>query len=91
MLTRHYVVTLMDQHSSPNDSLALTRILDARDALDPWGSWARMREVVTRYGVDAIVLNDRITEPLMFDYWSPNHEWFVAARARLDGVERRWE
>jgi hypothetical protein len=91
MLTRHYVVTLMDQHSSPNDSMALTRILDARDALDPWASWARMREVVARYGVDAVVLNDRIAEPPMFDYWSPNHEWFVAARARLDGVPAAFE
>jgi hypothetical protein len=84
MMTRHYVVTLLDQHSSPNDSLALTRILDSRDALDPWGSWARLREVAARYGVGAVALNDRFAEPPMLDYWSPRHAWFAAERARLD-------
>jgi hypothetical protein len=40
--------------------------------------------VVERYGVDAIVLNDRFAEPPHLDYWAPRHPWFVAARARLD-------
>ena len=84
MMTGRYVVTLVDQHSSPNDSLGLTRILDARDALDPYGTWERTREVVRRYGVGAIVLNDRFEEPLPLDYWAPRHPWFLAARARFD-------
>ncbi len=50
MMTRHWVATLVDQHSSPNDSLGLARILDARDALDPWGTWERTREVTKRLG-----------------------------------------
>ena len=91
MLTRHYVVTLLDQHSSPNDSLALTRIMDARDALDPWAPWERVREVVARYRVDAIVLNDRFPDLLVFDYWSPRHEGFAAARARLDRAPGAFE
>jgi hypothetical protein len=84
MMTGRYVTTLVDQHSSPNDSLGLTRILDARDALDPYGSWERTREVVRRYGAGAIVLNDRFNEPLSLDYWAPRHSWFLAARARFD-------
>jgi hypothetical protein len=84
MMTGRYVATLVDQHSSPNDSLGLTRILDARDALDPYGTWERMREVIRRYGVGVIVLNDRFNEPLPLDYWAPRHLWFLAARARLD-------
>ncbi len=84
MMTGRYVATLVDQHSSPNDSLGLTRILDARDALDPYGTWERTREVVRRYGVGAIVLNDRFEEPLPLDYWAPRHPWFLAARARFD-------
>jgi hypothetical protein len=84
MMTGRHVVTLADQHSSPNDPLGLTRILDARDALDPYGTWERTREVVRRYDVGAIVLNDRFEEPLPLDYWAPRHPWFVAARARLD-------
>ncbi len=84
MLTGLFVVTLVDQHSSPNDSLALRRILDARDALDPYASWATTREVVRRYGVGAIVLNDRFAQRPQLDYWAPGHAWFRAARARFD-------
>jgi hypothetical protein len=84
MMTGRYVATLVDQHGSPNDSLGLTRILDARDALDPYGSWERTREVVQRYSVGAIVLNDRFDEPLPLSYWAPRHPWFLAARARFD-------
>lgn len=91
MMTGLYVATLVDQHSSPNDSLALRRILDARDALDPWGTWARLREVVHRYGVDAIALNDRFGTPPVLDYWSPGREWFRAARARFDAASAAFE
>jgi hypothetical protein len=84
MATRHWVATLLDQHSSPNDSLALTRILEARDALDPGSGWTRTREIVLRRGITAIALNDRFAEVPRLDYWSPGHEWFAAARARLD-------
>ena len=48
MLTRHWVTSLVDQHSSPDDSLALARILDARDALDPYAPWERTAAVVRR-------------------------------------------
>ncbi len=84
MYTGLYVTTMLDQHGSPNDTLALRRILDARDALDPYGSWDRMREVVDRYGVSFVALNNRFTEPPPLDYWAPRPEWFTAARARLE-------
>jgi len=84
MMTRHYVVTMPDQHGTPNDPNALGRILDARDALDPYGSWDRLREVVARYRVEAIALNDRFAELPRLDYWAPRPEWYAAARARLD-------
>jgi hypothetical protein len=89
--THHYVVTLLDQHSSPNDPHALTRILDARDALDPWGEWARTREVVDRYGVTLVVLNNRFSEIPPFDYWAPSPGWYAAARARLDAAPAAFE
>lgn len=84
MQTRHYVSTLVDQHSSPNDSLALDRILDARNALDPYASWRQTRAAIRRWGVTAIVLNDRFAEKPDLDYWAPDPDWFRAARARLD-------
>jgi hypothetical protein len=84
MLTRDYVVTLADQHSSPDDSLALTRLLDARDALDPYASWARTREVVKRHGVGVIALNGRFREVAGFNYWAAGPAWFASTRARFD-------
>ena len=91
MLTRHWVTTLVDQHSSPNDSLALTRILDARDALDPYAPWERTAAVVRRWGATTIVLNGRFAEPPPLDYWAPSGPWYVAARARLDRAPRAFE
>ena len=91
MFTGHYVVTLVDQHSSPNDPDALRRILDARDALDPWGAWERAREIMDRYRVTVVVLNGNFTEIPPFDYWAPSPGWFAAARARLDGQPQAFE
>jgi len=84
--THHYVTTLADQHSSPNDPRALQRILDARDALDPYAPWARVREVVDRYHVDIVALNNRFPAPPALDYWKPLPTWYDSARARFDAA-----
>ena len=84
MLTRHWVTTLVDQHSSPNDALALERMLDARDALDPYASWERTARVVRRWGATAIALNGRFDEPVQLDIWAPSASWYAAAHARLE-------
>ncbi len=86
MMTRHWVTNLVDQHSSPNDSLALRRILDARDGLDPYASWETTRRVVRRWGATAIALNGRFAQPPRLDFWGPDPVWFAAARARFDGA-----
>jgi len=91
MHTGLYVVTLSDQHSSPNDRRALQRILDARDALDPFAPWDRVRELIRRYRVDVIALNDRFAEPPELDYWTPRPAWFAAARARFDRAPAAFE
>ena len=91
MLTRHWVTALVDQHSSPNDSLALARILDARDALDPYTSWERTAAVVRRWGATAIALNGRFATAPHLDYWAPSTAWYRAARARLDRAPAAFE
>jgi hypothetical protein len=91
MLTRHWVTALADQHSSPNDSLALARILDARDALDPWASWERTDAVVHRWGATVIALNGRFETAPSLDYWAPSATWYRAARARLDHAPGAFE
>ncbi len=91
MLTRHYVVCVVEQHSTPNDPYGLQRLLDARDALDPYASWERMRAVVRRHDVDVVALNSRFTEIPHLGYWTPRPEWFRAARARLDAAPAAFE
>jgi hypothetical protein len=91
MFTRHYVTLLLDQHSSPDDPHAIDRIVDARNALDPYGSWDTTRAVVRRYDADVIVLNDRFVDPPVLVYWAPAHDWFRAARARLDRAPAAFE
>jgi hypothetical protein len=91
MLTRHWVTALVDQHSSPNDSLALTRILDARDALDPYAPWSRTASVVRRWGATAIALNGRWPQAPDLDYWAPDAAWYDAARARLESAPSAFE
>jgi hypothetical protein len=84
MMAGRYVVTLVDQHSSPNDAQALDRLLDSRDALDAYSTWDRVREVVDRYGANVIALNDRFEDPPRLDYWGPQPGWFAESRARFD-------
>ena len=91
MLTRHWVTALADQHSSPNDPLALERILDARDALDPYASWERTAAVVRRWGATAIALNGRFDTVPGLDYWAPSRAWYLAARARFDRAPAAFE
>jgi len=91
MLTRHWVATLIDQHSSPSDAHALERILDARDALDPYASWERTRAVIAKYGVTAIVINSDFPYPVPSDYWSSSVDWAAAARVRLASAPAAFE
>jgi hypothetical protein len=84
MTTGRPVVTLLDQHGPPGDPRGLARILDARDALDPWADWARVRGVLRRYGVAVVALDGRFAAPPALHYWSPSRRWFAAERARLD-------
>ncbi len=84
MFTRHWVTELVDQHSSPNDPLALARMLDARDALDPHAPWERTAAVVRRWGATVIALNGRFDAAPHLDYWAPSPAWYRAARARLE-------
>jgi len=84
MLSGRYVVTVIDQHSSPNDPHAVDRLLDARDALDPYASWEQTREVIHRRGVGAIAINGRFVTPPPTGYWGPRPETYAATRARFD-------
>jgi hypothetical protein len=69
--TGRRVMAFFDQHSSPNDPRGLERILDARAVFSPWVGMARTVELLRRYRVDALVVNERFPQPPATDYWSP--------------------
>jgi hypothetical protein len=84
MTTGLPVVTVADQHGPPGDAEALARLGDARDALDPWAGWPRVREVLRSRGVGAIALDGRFAAPPRLAYGSWDAATFRAERARLD-------
>jgi len=81
--TGHQVTAYLDQHSSPNDPRGLTRILDARDVLSPSVDHRTTLTLLREYGADAVVLNQRFTQPIAFDYWSVEPELYAATRAKF--------
>ena len=87
--TGHYVVTLLDQHSSPNDPRALDRILASRDVLSPFVGPRRTLELLRAWGADAIVVNQRSDDPVVFDYWSVSPALYAATRAKF-AAHPRW-
>ena len=83
--TGHPVSALLDQHSSPNDPRALERILAARDILSPFVDARRTLELLRAWRVDAVVVNQRFTEPIVFDYWSVSPALYGPTRAKFEG------
>lgn len=67
--TGHQVMAYFDQHSSPNDPRGLDRILDARAVFSPFVDLRQTLGILRRYGVEAIVLNQRFERPPPADYW----------------------
>ncbi len=68
--TTQRTVAPYDQHSSPNDSLALGRILAARDVLSPGVPLLTAWETARRWGADYVLVNTAFPGPVRTDYWS---------------------
>jgi hypothetical protein len=81
-LTDQFVVCTYDQHSIPNDSTALERILDCRDMLLPGADVAAAAATMQRYGASYIVINGRIPGAVTPMYWKPS------ARAANEAITR---
>jgi hypothetical protein len=82
--TGHHVSAYLDQHSTPNDPKGLERILDARDALSPYVGLGATLAILREYGVDYVVLNQRLERPTSFDYWTLQPRLYDAMRAKFD-------
>lgn len=82
--TGRHVTAFLDQHSSPNDPVALDRILDARDILSPFVDERRTLELLRKWQADAVVVNQTFREPIPFDYWSVSPELYEATREKFE-------
>ncbi|MEO6462239.1 MAG: hypothetical protein ABIP29_04125, partial [Candidatus Eisenbacteria bacterium] len=81
--TGHHVSAFLDQHSSPNDPRALERIIAARDILSPFVDERRTLELLRAFAVDAVVVNQRFTQPMGFHYWSVSPVLYGPTRAKF--------
>lgn len=55
--TRHFTVSVLHQHASPSDSLALTRLAVCRDVLSPYIGTGRKARLCRKFKVDYVLLN----------------------------------
>lgn len=70
--TDHFVVCTFDQHSIPNDSTALDRILDCRDIFLPGIGTGDMIRTLKKYNTEYLVVNGRIPASITPLYWRPD-------------------
>jgi hypothetical protein len=80
--TDQYVVCTFDQHSTPNDSTAIDRIIACRDIYLPGASCHEKIVPIEEYDADYVVINGRLPTDVRSQYWrSDRHSAETAARA----------
>lgn len=70
--TDQFVVCTFDQHSIPNDSTALVRILDCRDIFLPGMAVGEIAAMLNTYDAGYLVINGRIPSTISPMYWRPD-------------------
>ncbi len=86
-----YVVCTYDQHSTPNDSTALDRIIACRNIYMPDISCADIGEILEKYEAGFVVINGRIPSGVISQYWRPDADLALAAADKLKGCGDRFE
>ncbi len=84
--TDAFVICPYDQHSTPNDSTAIKRIVDARRIFSPASSLADVREILVEYGAEYLVVNGRIPPGAETMYWKPDRAIADTLAARIRGA-----
>ncbi|MCK4237275.1 MAG: hypothetical protein KAX38_09160 [Candidatus Krumholzibacteria bacterium] len=84
--TDQFVVCTYDQHSIPNDSTALDRILDCRNIYLPGTSVKDVVHTLKKYNGEYLVINGRIPTSLSPMYWKPDKRTAEAAAEKLASV-----
>jgi len=68
-LTRHKVVSVLDQHGPPNDPRGMERLIAQRRMMSPYVSLRETLRLMREYGVNLVFLNHTFTRPeILFQY-----------------------
>jgi hypothetical protein len=89
--TDGYVVCTYDQHSIPNDSTALARILACRDLYRSTASMKELGGILERYGAGYVAINGRIPSYLRSNYWIPDSADAAGAVHRFSAAPELFE
>ena len=89
--TDRYVVCTYDQHSVPNDSTALQRILDCRDIFSPAVSINEAMTLLSKWNTEYIAVNGRLPASLHTMYWKTGAEAATAAATRFEAAGPAFE
>jgi hypothetical protein len=89
--TPHYVVCTLDQHSPPNDTLALDRILLARTFFSPMSTHREARRALIESGADYVAVNLREPGTGFSNYWSLTSEQAADLAGRLEAFPMLYE
>jgi len=82
--TSKHVVCTLDQHSSPNDPLALKRIADAQTVLSPYNPPEATRRLLVENHVNYVLLNDNFRRVELGYQWSVHPGLQNTIRKRFD-------
>jgi hypothetical protein len=83
--TDEYAICPYDQHATPNDSTAISRLVDCRRIYSPIASMADIRGVLDKYGAEYLVVNGRIPPGIATMYWKPDAGSAASLIDRLHG------
>jgi len=86
--TDQFIVCTNGQHSIPNDSTALRRILDCRDIFSPVSSLSDIADILTEYEVGYIVVNGRLPGQVQTLYWNPDRGMAMEAIRRFSAYPK---
>ncbi len=89
--TRQYVVCPYDQHSSPNDSTAIERLVDCRSVFSPLSPLSLIAGIMKKYGADYILVNARIHPSIGTMYWRAGRGECNALAGRLESAPGAFE
>lgn len=89
--TRQFVVCPYDQHSTPNDSSAIDRLIDCRAVFSPSSSPGRIADVMKKYEATYILINGRIPRTLRTMYWRSDSALNDILNEKLDHADGVFE